>query len=162
MKRFLVGALGLAAACVPAPARTQAAPSPAGDSAPPAAAWVAAFEHLFEISGAVRTDPPIAYCVEVGSEVHSAEVMAELRARAPEHAPQACVQANDYQTTPEGREAWRFWVGSIYRSGVRYPGRWAVEIGYIAGPLDGSFWRCRLNESNGAWTLDECERTLTS
>jgi hypothetical protein len=178
MKRFLVAALALMGACgnahEPAPApgpvvapaaavEVQAEPSPAPRPEAPVAAWVAAFEHLFEISGASSEggDPPLAYCVEVGSDALAADVIAALRAREPRHVPQTCDLSSNHPTTPDGRPAYRLWVLSMGRS-VRDPDRWSVDMGFHAGPLNGAGWRCVLAESGGVWTVTDCEPTFSS
>ncbi|HEY7768900.1 hypothetical protein [Longimicrobium sp.] len=129
----------------------------------PIAAWVAAFEHLFEISGADgdREQPPIAYCIEIGTRAVATEVLAALNERIPHRAPQPCEFAGDYAKTPDGRPAWRFWISSIHRS-PRFDDGWAVELNYMAGPLHGAGWRCNVKESAGHWRVTDCDRTFTS
>lgn len=168
MKRYLTAAVALTAACA---GPNQAVPTPAPATAPaaqavpephpPIAAWLAAFEHLFQRAGEGfdrrGTSLPYVYCIAIVPERSSSEVIAALRERIPRGDPQEC-DGRGSRTAPDGRPAKTFWASIV---GSADSDQWIVDIGYDDLVMHMPEWRCRLTESGSGWMVSDCRQTFS-
>jgi hypothetical protein len=129
------------------------------------AAWVAAFEYLFERGGADQYQPDAAYCLRVGSELEDSPlaraVVGELARRHPDRAPRYCAERAGRPVRADGRRAWEFSVAYINptSSDAR---TWRTSIYMESGPRMGIGWECRVSETAEGWRVHSCERGIVS
>jgi hypothetical protein len=141
-----------------------AAPAAVPGTTPPAGGWIAAFKHLFELTGADHEGPEAgALCVAAGYPFHTptvpADVLAAIQTRAPIHDSADCRRNEALVAAPDGGLARLFTVDAA----LREPGLWGVDLTYYAGPLNGTTWNCKLvQRTPGLWTVYDCRRTFTS